>query len=873
MSDEYNVKLLVKEANLNAISINSANVNSHNKKYSGFKDLLKDNIPESLVDYNGNAYDISSVFHDTNWSSSDKTESEKSSQKFSQIETNANLELYKNAKLVPHEDASGTTHKLWTVYDDASNNLLEHMINYKFDNSGSYLPILTYYNGSAYVESTMFSDPLWWLIDYENHAISFFNTDSVLNGGTVNISASSANPPKLTFYRYIGKTKVNNKLIVEGDISCNGDLKTNNVIKDNNGITRISLGTTNTITGTLNITDNLNITGTIGSMFDNRIYEVDEISPGRWEVGFGCWDNNNSGPYADMIVLKTYGDHTGGNPNLIAFKKSGIGMRIYQDNYSSTSAFSTYRDVLLAENHASVSSLNCDGNVGIGTTTPGLGASSFPTKLDISGGGLRTTTSGTGLKIEGYHIGRSDNNSDWTNGAMYIQHYNSGNLLLCTGSSSGNVGIGTQSPDEKLEIIGNLKLRTPESTSSQVDAANIYLDCNNGSGTSKNGIIWKTDFNNGVNNYTKDSAGIYFQPEADYFRGGLTFYTNNTGNTSTAATEKMRIDQSGNVGIGRPIDTSTFTYRSVEMCKFNVHADHETENNHPSNIIPAIKITRKTPSNGGPYPYNHASFGTTANNTGYGTHETYSASIDFYPFDYYANPVHSARIYAGNDYRGSVWQDGKIYLSTRTGNTWSSVVVSHNGYVGIGTASPGYPLEVSGFTETTGITGNYFNNSSLSIQQNPSSVSISTKLSNGIWSGGVFISSSDQRIKENIRDVSDNHALQKVRDISCVYYEYKDKINRGIDTTIGFIAQQVKEHIPIAISLQKDIIPNEMRFLTDYSWNQLPDSSGNYDLSNNQYKLTIHDLNDNSGNTLYRFYVSNDPSGNDEIKKEIKSGK
>ena len=197
---------------------------SHNKKYSGFKDLLKDNIPESLADYNGNAYDISSVFHDTNWSDNTKTPSTNSSQsnqKFSQIETNANLELYKNAKLVPHEDASGTTHKLWTVYDDASNNLLEHMINYKFDNSGSYLPILTYHNGSLYVESTMFSDPLWWLIDYENHAISFFNTDSVLNGGTVNISASSANPPKLTFYRYIGKTKVNNKLSVEGDISCN----------------------------------------------------------------------------------------------------------------------------------------------------------------------------------------------------------------------------------------------------------------------------------------------------------------------------------------------------------------------------------------------------------------------------------------------------------------------------------------------------------------------------------------------------------------------------------------------------------------------------------------------------------------------------
>ena len=51
----------------------------------------------------------------------------------------------------------------------------------------------------------------------------------------------------------------------------------------------------------------------------------------------------------------------------------------------------------------------------------------------------------------------------------------------------------------------------------------------------------------------------------------------------------------------------------------------------------------------------------------------------------------------------------------------------------------------------------------------------------------------------------------------------------------------------MAVSIQKDIIPNEMRALTDYSWKQIADASGNYDSSNNQYKLTIHDLSDNSG--------------------------
>jgi len=104
-------------------------------------------------------------------------------------------------------------------------------------------------------------------------------------------------------------------------------------------------------------------------------------------------------------------------------------------------------------------------------------------------------------------------------------------------------------------------------------------------------------------------------------------------------------------------------------------------------------------------------------------------------------------------------------------------------------------------------------------------------------------------------------SLQILRDISCCYYEYKDKLNRGSSTTIGFIAQQVKEHMPMTISIQKNFIPNEMRKLENISWEEIIDGS------NNTYKLTT-DLNDCSG-VKYRFYVSNDPSGNDEVEKEV----
>jgi len=136
------------------------------------------------------------------------------------------------------------------------------------------------------------------------------------------------------------------------------------------------------------------------------------------------------------------------------------------------------------------------------------------------------------------------------------------------------------------------------------------------------------------------------------------------------------------------------------------------------------------------------------------------------------------------------------------------------------------------------------------------------KAEQNIWCMQV-VTSSDSRIKKNIVEVPDNLALQQVRDIECKYYEYKDKISKGTAKTIGFIAQQVKEVLPMAVSVQKEIIPNEMRMATDISWNKFGD----------KYKCTIHDLSDNSGNQLYRFYVSNDLSGANISETDISNSK
>ena len=140
---------------------------------------------------------------------------------------------------------------------------------------------------------------------------------------------------------------------------------------------------------------------------------------------------------------------------------------------------------------------------------------------------------------------------------------------------------------------------------------------------------------------------------------------------------------------------------------------------------------------------------------------------------------------------------------------------------------------------------------------------LAIKAEGTVWSDvtAAFIATSDRRVKKNIVDVPDNLALEMVRNIPCRYYEYRDRISNGNGKTIGFIAQEVKEILPMAISFVTQVIPNEMRRLENISWEEITDGS------NNTYKLTS-DLRDCSG-VKYRFYVTNDISGNETMKEVV----
>jgi hypothetical protein len=77
-----------------------------------------------------------------------------------------------------------------------------------------------------------------------------------------------------------------------------------------------------------------------------------------------------------------------------------------------------------------------------------------------------------------------------------------------------------------------------------------------------------------------------------------------------------------------------------------------------------------------------------------------------------------------------------------------------------------------------------------------------------IYVGGNILNSSDIRIKREINDINDDGALQQILAIQPKTYKYVDYLVKGNSNVYGFIAQQVKEVIPRAVELVKDIIPN-----------------------------------------------------------------
>lgn len=172
------------------------------------------------------------------------------------------------------------------------------------------------------------------------------------------------------------------------------------------------------------------------------------------------------------------------------------------------------------------------GYVGIGTTSPG-------SILDIKSSGtstapLRITASGSSNTLGFFYQTSSDG------GALYLRNSSNYNQVLISSDgksyfNGGNVGIGTASPSKLLHIKG--------SASGATSGPTIRVE-NNGTGASNYYASVELQAEDFPSLRFLDLAGnpkgyVIYRNDVD----AMTFLTNGSN-------ERMRIDSSGNVGIG-----------------------------------------------------------------------------------------------------------------------------------------------------------------------------------------------------------------------------------------------------------------------------------------------------------------------------------
>ena len=334
---------------------------------------------------------------------------------------------------------------------------------------------------------------------------------------------------------------------------------------------------------------------------------------------------------------------------------------------------------------------------------------------------------------------------------------------------NGNVGINTNAPIEKLDIIGNLEFTNKINNVSSNEFSYLY------NVTDK--IQKQIDNKNSISSNNIESLASYFQ--------------------DLLSTKALAI-RDNIFALG----TSTSNY--IESHKSQIFLNTINASN---------SIIQYFTNFNGPSQWNIVN---TTNNLYYENNVGIGTTVLDNKLQIHGGDINITNGYAKNEYRKYQllrWYDSPYYNISSEKNI-DKYITYNEGFVGIG-ITPKTNLHVGIGNLSTG-TGSkvYFDN------QNTGLTSTTLNLNNvcAIFESSLVVNgsvavASDIRIKNKIKDIEDDKALVQILQIQPKKYNYID-ILRGTSNIYGFIAQQIKDIIPNAVSEQKEFIPNIYKYAT-----------------------------------------------------------
>ncbi len=278
------------------------------------------------------------------------------------------------------------------------------------------------------------------------------------------------------------------------------------------------------------ITFHTNVTGSASSTeYDiNNHEQVRITTAGNVGIGTATPDKQLHISHATQPYLRLEESDSGGNKRLDLFVSSSTGV-IGANQSAQTMMFQTV--------NATRMTIASDGDVGIGTTNP-------TSKLHVKGPINITRTVNTdtsSIDMEG--------NFRFTAQNGYRTTFFNNGLERVRFDVNGNVGIGTNSPGEALDVVGFIRMGNATANSTQKIARQVVRAYN----TSHNDFMAFMGTANETSNVVSYGGGSSDQTCATK----LAFYTHTNVSTSTAGTQRMHINSIGKIGIGAATSFST----------------------------------------------------------------------------------------------------------------------------------------------------------------------------------------------------------------------------------------------------------------------------------------------------------------------------
>jgi len=407
-------------------------------------------------------------------------------------------------------------------------------------------------------------------------------------------------------------------------------------------------------------------------------------------------------------------------------------------------AFSTTNGGVLAER----ARIDSSGNVGIGTSSP---TGKVGVEIGASSNNGFVVSSANNALVTGNHFYAIALRGD-TSAYNLLKLENSvGTKMIVQGN--GNVGIGTSTPNADLELGGTGEV--------------LRL-----SGSSTNAYIRNTDGT--TNQWYIGSGGNAGLQHYIYAAQPMTFHT--------SGLERLRIDSSGNVGIGTTSPGGRLQIGGTTADSSNILMFGKTEYAAQSTLPYISQVSATTP-------------GTT----------------------------NDLQLFAGGSGAGRIINNSFDFVVKTGGGTSPSgterMRIDSSGNLLVGTTDPDVAFGTSGGSslQSNGQAHHSSSGTALVLNRTASDGTIAQFRKAGTTVGSISVTtsatayntSSDQRLKENIADADD--AGSKVDAIQVRQFDWKAD---GNHQDYGMIAQELVTVAPEAVSVPED--PEEMMGV-DYS--------------------------------------------------------